>query len=180
MINRKYLIITHPRGGSGYMSKLFQANGFDVQHESMGKDGTSNWQYAVCSDEYPFTTDYKRQDVNFKTVIQVMREPLAAINTIAYVEGRSEDFRAKYVPLVGNPFERAILSYYGWHGLIKAQNPDKILALENAHEKLGFEAVDIYNHTEHESVSENTLRMIVRDEYWWYYERLQFTYKSLL
>lgn len=179
-MNRQYLILGHPRSGTGYMSKLFQANGYDVLHEAMGRHGTSNWQFAVRANEYPFKfDDYRRQDVKFKTVIQVMREPLAAVNSIAYLEGRSEDFRAQYVPLVGNPFERAIMSYYGWHGIIKAQSPDMVLKLETAHVALNFEPVEIYNHTEHESVSENTLRMIVRDEVWWYYERLKFNYNSL-
>jgi len=174
---KDYLIIAHPRSGTGYMANLFKLNGFDIGHEVMGEHGTSNWQFAVKSDFYPFDVDgIKRQHVKFNNVIHVMREPLDAICSIALTEGRSELFRAEYVPIIGNDFERAVMSYYGWNMLIKSQQPNVSLKLCDAKKVFSFEHDSpIVNQRQHETLSENELLNYLSDGVkWYYYKTLEF------
>ena len=163
------------------MSELFKVNGFDVGHEVMGSHGTSNWQFAVKAKEYPFDVDgIKRQDVIFERVYHVIRKPIDAINSIAYTEQRSEDFRAQYVPMVGNAFERAVMSYYGWNKIIAAQMPDYTIQLEWAQSMLHFRnGSAIVNQRKHESIADYELRMNLSPEILWYYEKLNEWYNSL-
>jgi hypothetical protein len=181
-MNREFLIIGHPRSGTKYMSDLFIANGFDVQHETIGQHGTSNWQFAVRAEKYPFDVDgIRRQDVEFKTVIHVMRHPLHAINSIAFTEWGSDNFRASFIPLCGNQFERAIMSYYGWNMLIQSQQPDKTIALENAKNSLGFENdVEPSNKREYESLLEYDIKRQCNAVIWEYYIRIADIYNKLL
>jgi len=180
-VYKDYLILAHPRSGTGYMSALFKANGFDVGHEVMGSHGTSNWQFAVKAKEYPFDIDgIKRQDVIFDRVYHVIRKPIDAINSIAYTEQRSEEFRALYVPLIGNAFERAVLSYYGWNKIIASQLPDYTIKLETAQKDLHFKnGCAITNTREHESLTDYELRFNLSPEILWYYEKLNEWYNSL-
>lgn len=177
----KYLILAHPRSGTGYMANLFKLNGLDVGHEYMGKDGTSNWQFAVCAEKYPYDVDgIRRQDVSFETVIHVIRKPIDAINSIAFTEERSEAFRAEYVPIIGNVFERAVLSYYGWNRLIAAQQPHKTIKLETAQQDLGFEnGSDIVNARPHDVLGEEQLLNNISHEVLWYYNKLKEWHSNL-
>jgi hypothetical protein len=181
MIEREFLITAHPRSGTGYMANLFQANGYDVGHEVMGEHGTSNWQFAVKSDFYPFDIDkIKRQDCEFKQIIHVIRHPLFAINSIAFTEGRSEAFRSEFIPITGNPFERAIYSYYGWNMLIKSQRPDIVCKLEEAKDVLNFaNDCSIVNVRQHEFINEDELLRAVNHEAKWYYFKILKYYNNL-
>lgn len=181
-MKRDFLILGHPRSGTGYMAKLFEANGFDVGHETVGEHGTSNWQFAVKANEYPFPSDeFKRQDVSFKSVYHVIRHPLHAINSIAHTESRSESFRAKYIPLCGNDFEKAIQSYYGWTMLIQSQMPDKTFTLDNAQQVLGFKnPTDIYNYREHPWLNEYDIKRQCNAVIWEYYICMAHFYSDLL
>lgn len=182
MIERDFLILAHPRSGTKYMSNLFIANGFDVGHEVMGKDGTSNWQFAVKAEKYPFMfDDIRRQDVVFKNIYHVIRHPLHAINSIAFTEWGSDQFRATYIPLNGNKFERAVLSYYGWNMLINAQQPDKTFALENAKEALGFlHDTPVANQREHDYLEEYDIKRQCNAVVWEYYVAIADIYNKLL
>lgn len=181
-MKRDYLILGHPRSGTGYMAKLFQANGFDVGHEIIGTHGTSNWQFAVKTNEYPFAFDeFRRQDIEFSNVFHVIRHPLHAINSIAFTESRSEAFRSKYIPLNGNHLERAIISYYGWNRLIQSQMPDKTFTLDNAQQVLGFKnSTDIYNQREHEWLNEYDIKRQCNAVIWEYYITMAHFYNDLL
>ena len=179
---REYLILGHPRTGTGYMAKLFQANGYDVGHEIVGEHGTSNWQFAVKAKEYPFASDhFKRQEIEFANIYHVIRHPLHAINSIAAIEQRSEPFRAKYIPLTGNVFEKAILSLYGWTMLIQSQMPHKTFTLDNAQKILGFpNGCDRYNVTEHENLVEYDIKRQCNAVVWEYYICMAHFYNDLL
>lgn len=145
----KYLILGHPRSGTGYMAKLFQLNGLDVGHEIMGKNGQSNWQYAIPNDKcFPWTKGVK-SDYNWDIIIHVVRDPFTAISSIAFTETPysnekswkqiSDQFRNKYLNLPNtNRFDRAVVSYIGWNNLIKIQNPDYLINLETAFNDLQF------------------------------------------
>lgn len=180
-MTKDYLILAHPRSGTGYMANLFKLNWIDVGHEVMGESGTSNWQFAVKADSYPYDVDgIRRQDVEFKNVIHVVRKPFDAIMSIAFTEGRSEAFRAQYIPIVGNYLERAVLSYYGWNMLIKSQQPDITCKLENAQTVLEFaNASPIVNTREHSTLHEEDFLNSISEETKWYYNKLNEWYCSL-
>ena len=129
-------MLSHPRSGSGYMAKLFQSAGYDVGHEKVGKHGISSWLMAVY-DPPVWTFDHKRRDeYKFKTTIQIIREPIPAISSIALTESASVNFRSRYVLMYGNLIERAVMSYIGWNKLIQSQSPNYVWQLENAHKSL--------------------------------------------
>lgn len=135
--HKKYLVLSHPRSGSGYMSHLFKTAGYDVGHERVGKHGISSWMLATYAPP-PWTFDYaERGDYKFDTIIQVIREPIAAVASIALTESASLYFRSKYVLIYGNLYERAVMSYIGWNKLIQAQQPHYTWRLENSHVQLG-------------------------------------------
>ena len=119
------LITGHPRSGTASAAAMFRQAGLDIRHEEVGKDGTSSWMMAVKAEKYPYGFDhYRRQDIRFKTIIHIVRQPIAAIASIAHTEQLTEAFRGQYVTLFGNHTERAVLSYIGWNKLIHAQLPD--------------------------------------------------------
>lgn len=177
----KYLITGHPRSGTKYMSELFKNNGHDIGHEEMGKDGTSNWQMAVYANEYPYKVNdnFTRMDIDFDVLIQVIRNPIDAVSSIAFTEQPSEWFRAKYVSIYGNFVERAILSYVGWNKLILAQNPDYILPLEKAAEILKFNDVEKANERGHYDLKHEQIKEIVNKDIYELLLRFEAYYNTL-
>lgn len=151
----KYLIIGHPRCGTGFMSKLFKKNNLEVGHEKMGANGTSDWQYAIQDEKcFPWTKGV-RIDYQFDKIIHNIRDPFTAIPSIAFTETPdsgeqswltdsekywtkiSEQFRRKYVKFTNtNPFENAARSFLGWNKIIENQNPDLTVRIEYAFEDL--------------------------------------------
>ena len=156
----KYLIIGHPRSGTAYMSKLFKKNGLDVRHERMGRDGRSDWQYAIPNETiFPWGKGV-REDYEFDVVIHNIRDPLTAIPSISNTETpghgvdenrrskwvrKSEEFRRKYIHLPDkNVFDNAASSYLGWNNIIKKELKDfsskgldvRVVRIEHAIEDL--------------------------------------------
>ncbi len=151
----KYLIIGHPRCGTGFMSKLFKKNGIDVGHEIMGKGGTSDWQYAIPDAKcFPWTTGV-RADHKFDYVIHNIRDPFTAIPSIVFTETPqpkeqswrtvSEHFRRHFVNLPNNNiFDNAARSYLGWNKLITDQKvSNKVVRIENAMEDLNLPEISV-------------------------------------
>jgi hypothetical protein len=48
-----FIIVGCCRSGTGYMSALFTACGYDVGHERLGKHGISSWCWAVTDTTTP-------------------------------------------------------------------------------------------------------------------------------
>jgi len=149
----KYLIIGHPRCGTGFMSKLFKHNGLDVGHEVKGENGTSDWQYAIINDKcFPWTTGL-RKDYKFDIVIHNIRDPFTAIPSIVFTETPnvgeqswrtvSEQFRRKYVRFPDkNIFDNAVHSYLGWNKIIESQNiSNHIVRIEHAMKDLVIDEI---------------------------------------
>lgn len=142
-IDKKFLIIGHPRCGTGYSAKLMQSYGFDVGHEVMGKHGISSWFLA-----FPNDTRHKIPKpnlINYEHMITNVRNPIDAINSIVFtetphmVENRKEkvthafDFRAKYVDINDKQpaIVSAIKSYLGWYKMIEDYyEPDHVLYVD--------------------------------------------------
>lgn len=145
-----YLIVGHPRCGTGYMAGLFCQMGLDVGHEKVGRDGTSNWVYAVPDQKCFYWVVGCRCNYVWSCVIHCVRDPWTAIPSIARTEifngeltdstkswihvKASTDFRRRFVhfppsaPLV----EQAVLSFLGWNRMIEDSNPDYVVRIEHA------------------------------------------------
>jgi hypothetical protein len=136
----RVVVLAHPRSGTGYAAHCFRSVGWDVQHEQAGSAGISSWMWAVDSPQVPWglpRNGYALDGV--ETLLHVMREPAAAICSIAYVEQASEPWRRQWIeiPLECNAFERAIWSYYGWQALIDANKPTRRAQLEQIERVVG-------------------------------------------
>jgi len=127
-IKREILVLSHPRNGTGYAAKALTSIGMQVGHETMQAGGTSNWQWAVQADSYPFG-DQERDAYEFTRVLHIMREPLAAIASVAFTEFRSESWRREMlgyqIPDRYTPIEAAISSLLRWHKLCAEQATDR-------------------------------------------------------
>jgi hypothetical protein len=152
-MDTQILILGNPRSGTGYMSKLLQELGYDIGHETMGKNGTSNWLYAVNDVPPPSFTwiPGSRNNYKFDIIIHVIRDPSTCIPSIAYTETdftkdqkkilqyESTQYRTKHThinPSCTNHFEHAALSYIYWNKIIENLKPTIQISLENAVEDL--------------------------------------------
>ena len=139
-MEKKILVVGHPRTGTGYTSKLLQSWGLDVQHEKTGKDGTSNWTYvAVHADRALFDKSFKSED--WHTIIYCVRDPKGTIASVAYTEDINKDsleYRLKWgnYKLTANKAGNAIRSIVAWDKLIQKINPDIVFRIENGAETL--------------------------------------------
>lgn len=127
----RVIALAHPRSGTRYTAHCFRCAGWDVQHEQIGSDGISSWTWAVNSSKVPWGVP--RNNIGrTEFVLHVMREPGAAISSIAYTEYASEPWRAKWIviPADAGVLERAVWSYYGWNKLIEKNQPTHHAQLE--------------------------------------------------
>lgn len=147
------------------MSSLFVQNGYDIPHEKMGRHGTSNWQMIVHALDYPFPGDpFVRQDIQFDHHFHVYRDPLLAIESVAFTERRSEYFRERYVNLYGNEFERAVLSLTGWNKMARSQMAWPVI-LEDAPQMFGLDyCPGIVNARDHDAITERELQALVSND----------------
>jgi len=137
---KKILVIGHPRTGTGYTSKLLQSWGLDVQHEQMGKDGTSNWAYAAKESNAPLF-EGKFSDHNWHTIIYCVRDPRGTIPSVAYTEDinkASLNYRLKWgkYKITDNKLTNAIRSIVSWDKLIDKINPHITFRVEDGAEDL--------------------------------------------
>ena len=127
MKNKDFLVIGHPRGGTGYSSKLFKTFGFDIGHETMGSTGISSWCF-VTPDGYNAWGDCnKRNEYNFKWIFRAVRNPLNVINSLVK---NNEDLKSVYLferwsgyQLTEiDPLKKAIQRYLHWEDTIEYYN----------------------------------------------------------
>tara|TARA_B100000683_G_scaffold277766_1_gene338728 strand:+ start:7345 stop:8007 length:663 start_codon:yes stop_codon:yes gene_type:complete len=152
MVDKRFLLVGHPRCGTGFMSEIFKSFNLDVPHERIGKDGTSCWFYA-SENQIP---DFGKKDLNgkvrsdfrFKTKIQNVRDPFKAIPSIYFTETPNGDnkkhwayrfmveslnFRKRILKIEDNNiFNVTVKSYLGWNGLIKTNGVDLFFRVEDA------------------------------------------------
>lgn len=129
MITKKYLIIGHPRCGTGYMAKLFQAYGYDVGHEYVGEDGTSNWMWTMKTPIgfYPWG-DQDRENYYFENTFVAIRNPIKAVWSIMYTENiarQSVLYRMEGIPEIQKHtrLDFAVASYLEWYKYIFMKYP---------------------------------------------------------
>lgn len=123
-----FLILGHPRSGTGYMARLFTALGYPVGHERLAKHGISSWMFAAYSESVPYSFDGgTRSDIEPKYVFHVVRHPIDAIASMAYTvrEAPAWDYIARYtlVQRAAPRLVRATQSVIAWNRLIQAHHP---------------------------------------------------------
>lgn len=136
---KKILIIGHPRTGTGYTAKLLQSWGLDVQHEKMGKDGTSDW--SLASGDKSIWQDVNFKDYEWDIIIYCIRDPKESIASIAYTEdinNISLSHREKWAKFKrdNNRLVTAIVSLTSWNSMIMKLEPDFIFKVEDEQQNL--------------------------------------------
>ena len=138
--SKKILVVGHPRTGTGYTAKLLQSWGLDVQHEKMGKDGTSDW--SLASGDISLWQDVNFKDYEWDIIIYCIRDPKESIPSILYTEDKnlnSSNYRVKYGRFSNahyNPIVNAIRSLTSWDNLINLLNPDFTYKIEDQEKEL--------------------------------------------
>lgn len=176
----KFLVIGHPRGGTGYMAMLLQAYGFSVGHEKILADGTSSWMHMVDTAKTPFGE--ARSGIKYEHVIHVVRHPVKTIaSMVGTIMAKQKDpsslkFMSRFVDTTGkNDVERAVKTYLGWHGLAAKNQPRVRIQVEIAHLELPkfLSSVSLlchkpaklpprnYNGQEHKPLSWSTIKAAV-------------------
>lgn len=126
----KYVVIGHPRSGTGFAAKCFQSAGKKVGHETLEEDGISSWQWATneaCRGD-------ARTDIGEHILIHIIRNPLNCVPSVAYTEWASLPFRCRHVDIphkTTNPLTQAIYSIDRWTTLCEAWEPDFTVKAEH-------------------------------------------------
>lgn len=150
-LSRPYCLTGSPRCGSHYVSAFLRANGLDVGHESLGRDGICAWQFAVSSDDYPYITDpLARTDffVHGERWLLYARHPLAALPSLIVENQKaplSYAFRRAAIRAAAGvnlddfpaPLERAARAYAHWYLLALQRRPQAVLRVEQLREDCG-------------------------------------------
>jgi len=137
---KKILVVGHPRTGTGYTAKLLQSWGLDVQHEKMGKDGTSDW--SLASGDKSLWQDVNFKDYEWDIIIYCVRDPKESIPSILYTEDKnlnSSEYRVKYGAFSNkhyNPIVNTIRSLDAWDNLINLLNPNFTYRIEDQEKEL--------------------------------------------
>ena len=141
MEKRKFLVLGHPRSGTGFMVNLLSKFGYGIGHEKMGKDGISSWMFTV--DDYQVYSDksLNRENFAFEYIIMNLRHPIDIISSTYYTEntsGKSLEYRKKHINLEGlNQVEMAVKSVLEWYKRIELQRPILTVCIDkNPEDKL--------------------------------------------
>jgi hypothetical protein len=139
-MQKKFLILGHPRSGTGFMSKLMREYGFHIGHERMKSDGISSWMFTVNEEQVYGDQGIKRGDYNFTYLVMNLRHPIDIISSTYYTEnnfnektfkGKSFTFRKKYMDFTGlNELEIAVQSVLEWYRLIELQRPNLVICID--------------------------------------------------
>jgi hypothetical protein len=140
---KKFLVLGHPRSGTGFMVKLFRQYGYLLGHEVMKKDGISSWMFAVRDNQIFNDGTLNRKNYEFTYVIMNIRHPLDIVISSYYTENThnlSMKYRRKHVIFDGlNREEIAVKSVLDWYKIIELQRPHlKIFVDQNPEEQLFY------------------------------------------
>lgn len=84
-----FLLITGcARSGTTYISDVLKLGGLDIQHENVGKDGTSSWFMCIEADHVPWKHRPSAAGFNFDHIFHQVRHPLKVISSVLGTEHR--------------------------------------------------------------------------------------------
>lgn len=114
---KRIIVLGFPRSGTGSLAKKF-----DLGHEVMNKNGTSNWKLVF---------DYIREDGDY--IIQVMRNPLDVISSNFYTMTLESLNLISTKAKVQNAslLSTVILGYIAWIEEIERIGVDEIVKIED-------------------------------------------------
>jgi hypothetical protein len=131
-----FIIVGCCRSGTGYMSALFTACGYDVGHERLGKHGISSWCWAVTDTTTPGSGLPRKPTAASRHLIQVVREPWAVVSSILSNIIPHRPFRRwlrQHLPIVGETIlARSVELVVGWNELIETLKPGLVVKAEEA------------------------------------------------
>ena len=156
--NKNIIVLGFPRSGTGYIAKYLQAYEFDVGHEKLGKNGTSDWRLVP---------GYTKKNNDF--LIHVVRYPLNVIASNAYT-ARMESMEIIRKTCDSPPttiLQVIINGCIWWNDTITTYKPDIVINVEQTSEQFKLEGLkgDLpptnYNTRPHPKIE------------WWHLERLK-------
>ena len=147
--HRQFLVVGHPRCGTGFTAALLNQMELDIGHESDGRDGIATWMFAV-NDIAPYSQAHiaqKREALHWDILIHAIRDPTSAIPSIMrdnIFAPASYQFRRKHIMSFSgidlnhleNNFHRAVLSYLKWNEMITQMAPQFVFRIEKDHARL--------------------------------------------
>jgi len=151
--NIDFMILGHPRSGTGYIARLFSSLGIEIGHEGIGKYGVSCWTFVPEKSNHFFggsghmisIAKTSRQDFKYKFLVHIVRNPFDVINSVYYTESKthSQVFRLLHaVPKISDNYKvktkehkeiltDSILSVIRWNNMIEDLNPDILFKIED-------------------------------------------------
>lgn len=156
LYHRRFLILGHPRCGTGFAATMFGQFGFDVGHENDGRDGIASWMFAV-EDDAPWAKApiaRNRKALMTDHVIQTVRDPLTAVPSIMRENDHapaSLEYRRRHILTAfgvdllkfDNRMDAAVASLCLWSQLIAKQSPALFFRIESDVDKV---ATYVRNH----------------------------------
>jgi hypothetical protein len=146
LLNFDFLLLGHPRSGTGFSSNTMKYLGYDVGHETIGCDGVSCWTFVTANDNYivgrPKTSSeikisgITRQDLTYKTLIHIVRDPFLVLKSMFNTVEENEPafkFLEKHtnVDLTFTKIEKIIWFIIEWNRMIKLLNPNFLFRVED-------------------------------------------------
>jgi hypothetical protein len=159
----KLLILSCPRSATTYTSKLFQKNGFMINHEEIGDDGIVSWPIVsydntkVWGPSYTEVIDHYNDNVLF---YHQVRNPFKVIPSMLSLRKESFDFVEKntYVNHSDNIIVRCMKFWYYWN-LRCEEKTDRRYKVEDIEETFKFK-----NQIEKDTInSRNHLILMAKD-----------------
>lgn len=130
MNSKAILVVACPRSGTGYASRVFRAIGYDVKHESWGKDGISSYYYA---DDMFIKKIEKCLRGRELVVFHQVRHPLKMISSY---KARLKNIRdvVPDIPASDSDLQKAAKFWYYWNK--KIEDRDWNIAMRYQVEKM--------------------------------------------
>tara|TARA_Y100000389_G_scaffold95188_1_gene91843 strand:+ start:1088 stop:1795 length:708 start_codon:yes stop_codon:yes gene_type:complete len=168
--NVDFLILGHPRSGTGYISKLFSGYGIKIGHECIDEHGISCWTFVTPNCNHFNGVPKKgqrsikgitRQDIEYKHLVHNVRNPFDVINSIYQTEANthSQIFRLFHAePKIDENLDtlsQTILSVTRWNKMIEQLNPEVVFKVEDCEECVKDYLVNNLNYKTEGVVFEN-------------------------
>lgn len=157
-----FIILGHPRCGTGFTASILQQYSLDIGHEKLGKDGISAW-FLACKNDLPSFATYSlnstreqidqidQNDQSKHQIIHCLRDPLYAIPSIYYTETplsrnssscwyscmkESHEFRMRHLGISNDAplCDTVVKSFLGWNQLIEDDGVDLQFRIESPQE----------------------------------------------
>jgi hypothetical protein len=109
------LVTGCPRSGTKYISCVLAELGLDVQHEAIGRDGSSSWCMAVDAETTPWGPP--RRAFSFDITLHQVRNPVAVIPSFSTLTPPSWHFIYDRTPCRPDdpPLARSAKLWYYWN-----------------------------------------------------------------